>query len=310
VQKLITIDCDYVLPEYAASFLIIDQGKAVFIENNTQHCVPKLLATLVHAGLQPKDVDYVIVTHVHLDHAGGTSELMAHCPEAKVLAHPRAARHIVDPSRLVEGAKQVYGEERFLKLYGSIVGVPADRVQSMEDGEVLQWQNREFHFLHTRGHANHHFCIHDTLLNGTFTGDAFGIHYPSLQRQGLFVFPSTSPVDFHAVEARKSIDRILALRGSQIFFTHFGQSTQVSAIAEQLHKWIDFSEALQNEAAQRAPDREEVYRFCLDRIDERFRAVLSAKGLDPGAFWSLLKFDRELNAAGIAHAAIQSILSR
>ena len=116
-----TIDCDYVLPQVACAYLRIQGDEAAFIETNTTHAVPKLLSTLAAEGMKPEQVRYVIITHVHLDHAGGTSALLAACPNATVLAHPRAARHLVDPEKLVASARAVYGEAKFDALYGKIV---------------------------------------------------------------------------------------------------------------------------------------------------------------------------------------------
>src|SRR5262249_54286000 len=149
-------------------------------------------------GLGPEAVDYLIVTHVHLDHAGGSSLLMRECPNARLLAHPRAIPHLVDPSKLVASARQGYGDAEFEKLYGRIDPIEAGRVRAMDDGSRLGWAGAELEFLHTRGHANHHFCI---LLSESgkprsiFTGDSFGLAYPELQQSGLFIFPSTSPTD-------------------------------------------------------------------------------------------------------------------
>lgn len=309
MSQLYTIDCDYQFKEYAASYLLIEGSKAAFVENNTTFCVPKLLRTLEQAGLQASDVEYIIVTHVHLDHAGGTSALMALCPNAVCLAHPRAVKHLVDPSRLVAGARHVYGEKRFSELYGEIGAVPAARVRALQDEEKLRWGAREFTFLHTRGHANHHFCIYDSSLEGTFTGDAFGIHYPSLQLSGLFVFPSTSPTEFHAQEARESIYRV-ANCSKRVFPTHFGECKEVLAMKEQLLDWIDFSEELQLRAAQSGLDSAGRLALCQQDIDERFRRELQKRGLLSAATWELTKLDRELNAAGIAHAAASSIPAR
>jgi glyoxylase-like metal-dependent hydrolase (beta-lactamase superfamily II) len=306
VTTLYTIDCEYQFKDYAASYLLIEEGKATFIENNTAFCVPKLLRTLREAGLDGADVEYVIVTHVHLDHAGGTSALMARCPNAICLAHPRAARHLIDPSRLVAGARQVYGEKRFSELYGEISGIPAARVRAMQDEEKLEWGKREFTFLHTRGHANHHFCVHDSKLEGTFTGDAFGIRYPVLQTSGLFVFPSTSPTEFHAGEAQKSIHRI-AVRSKRVFPTHFGQCNDVEGMKNQLLDWIEFSALLQDRASRSGLEPAPMLALCQQAVDGRFREALSEKGLLNASNWELTRLDRELNAAGIQHAAASSI---
>lgn len=297
----VTIDCDYLFPRYAAAFLLVEGRKAAFIENNTTHSVPKLMKALAEQGLQPADVEYVVITHVHLDHAGGSSALMKLCPNATLLAHPRAARHIKDPSRLIAGAKAVYGEERFSALYGEIEPVAPERVKEMQDGEALAWGNRQWEFFHTRGHANHHFCLWDSSLRATFTGDSFGIGYPDLQTAGRFIFPSTSPTDFDADEALKSVARVASLPGDRAFLTHFGEVRGIKECAAQLVDWIQASERWRKEAMTR-PEAERLG-FLQAEIDARFRRELTARGLDSPANWELLKLDRELNAAGLAHAA-------
>src|SRR5690606_13064670 len=201
-----TIDSGYMGQRgVAAAFLVHDAGEAAFVETSTALAAPRMLRALEEEGLRPEQVRYVVITHVHLDHAGGASALMRACPEATLLAHPRAARHAIDPSRLVASATAVYGEARFRELYGAIEPIPAQRVRAVDDGEVLPLGRRELSFLHTRGHANHHFVVHDRAAGGVFTGDAFGIGYPALQTDGRFVFPSTSPTDFDPVAARESL---------------------------------------------------------------------------------------------------------
>ena len=205
-----TIDCDYMRREgFAAAYLMREGERAAFVETNTNHALPKLLSALEAEGLDPEAVEYVIITHVHLDHAGGASALMQACPNATLLAHPRAAPHVIDPAKLVKSAKAVYGEREFSEMYGDIRPVPEARVRSMADGETLAFGERTLTFLHTRGHANHHFCVLDTGSNGIFTGDSFGLVYPGLQQGGLFAIPSTSPTDFDAAAAKQSLDRIL-----------------------------------------------------------------------------------------------------
>ena len=159
------------------------------------------MEVLKKEGLKPEDVQYLIITHVHLDHAGGSSALLKACPNAVLLAHPRAATHIIDPTKLIKSARLVYGESAFEKLYGEIEPVASARVRVMNDGETVQFGSRNLHFFYTRGHANHHFCILDSGSEGIFTGDSFGLAYPALQKNGLLIIPSTSPTDFNPDEA-------------------------------------------------------------------------------------------------------------
>jgi len=300
----ITIDCQYLLPRFAAAYLLIEDGEATFVETNTTHALPHLLGALKQAGLSTAAVKHVIITHVHLDHAGGAGVLMEQCPNATLLAHPRAAPHVVDPSKLVASARKVYGDARFDALYGRIAPVPQGRVRIMEDDQVLQWGSRTLRFLHTRGHANHHFCVVDTGTQAIFTGDAFGLCYPVLQGGGLFVFPSTSPTDFDATLARQSLERIVRSGATRAFLTHYGEVTQLAEAASQMKDHLDFSEALMVEAAASALPDDALEGLVTPRLKARLEDGLRARGLAlDAANWDVLALDVDLNGQGVAHAA-------
>jgi glyoxylase-like metal-dependent hydrolase (beta-lactamase superfamily II) len=304
--EIITIDCQYLHPRFAASYLVKDSGKAFFVDNNTTHSVPLLLNALSRTGLKPEQVQYLVITHVHLDHAGGSSALMKACPNAVLLAHPRAVPHLIDPNRLVSSAKSVYGEDVFVSLYGEIEPIPAERVRAVQDEEVLPFGSTRLRFLFTRGHANHHICIQmgDEKNSVVFTGDSFGLVYPDLQTGGLFIFPSTSPTDFDAEEARKSIKRILNTGAQEVFPTHFGGLKTLDIAAEHLLKAIDLSENILNEAFMSSLPDEKLSDFCEERLRQQMTKNLEALGMDfSPIITQLLKLDIELNAAGLAHVA-------
>ncbi len=301
-----TIDTHYLgLAEVAAAYLIVDGDRAAFVDNNTNEAVPRLLAALADRGLTPEQVDYLIITHVHLDHAGGTSALARACPNAQVVAHPRAAPHVIDPTKLVASASAVYGQAEFERLYGTIDPVAEDRVMVMEDEQTLRLGGRELRFLHTRGHANHHFCIVDTATNAIFSGDAFGLVYPALQGEGTFAIPSTSPTDFEPELARESIRRLVSERPSCIYPTHFGAVTDIEVAAGQLIRHLDFAERLRGDAENSDRPDEALEAYCRARLFDYFAGLLDSMGnLGRDAnTWSHLKLDIDLNAQGIAFAA-------
>lgn len=304
--SIVTIDTQYLgRREFAAAYLLIEGDQAAFIDNNTNAAVPGLLAALDEHGLSPAQVAYLIITHVHLDHAGGTSALAAACPEATVIAHPRAAPHVIDPERLVKSASAVYGADEFQKLYGTIEPVAAERVRAMDDEEVLSFGARELRFLHTRGHANHHFCVADSATGAIFTGDAFGLVYPALQGAGPFGLPSTSPTDFEPALAREAIRRLVDCRPSCLYPTHFGAVTDIEAIAGQLLRHLDFAEGLLDSAVSGDQPEAVIVETCRQRIRDYLQGELDAcgnLGADP-ATWALLEMDIDLNAQGIAFAA-------
>jgi glyoxylase-like metal-dependent hydrolase (beta-lactamase superfamily II) len=322
MNGVITIDCDYLRPRFAASYLVHNGSEALFIDNNTAHSVPLLLNALAEAGLKPGQVKYVIITHVHLDHAGGSSLLMKACPQAVLLAHPRAAPHVIDPSRLIAGAEAVYGAEQFARLYGKIEPVSASRVRVVEDGEEIQFGKKKLRFFFTRGHANHHMCVELSEGQGkfnekvVFSGDAFGLAYPDLQGGGLFIFPSTSPTDFDADEARLSVDKIIATGAWTVYPTHFGAVKDLTAARTQLIEMIDFSEGVLDEAEHSTLKDNELTAYCEAKVRIKMESLLKARGLGLGhrlsapangneTIGDLLKLDIELNAQGLAHVAVK-----
>jgi glyoxylase-like metal-dependent hydrolase (beta-lactamase superfamily II) len=298
-----TIDCD-ILPKFTAAYLRVAGQECAFIETHTSHALPKLLAELEARGRRPEDVRWIVVTHAHLDHAAGAGALLAKCPNATLLAHPRAARHLIDPSKLVASATSVYGAERFAKLYGRLDPIPEQRVRALDDGATFELGDATLRVLHTAGHAKHHFVVDDPAMDAVFTGDTFGLVYPALQRSGRFAIPSTSPTDFDAPEARRSLDLVLGLGRGRACPTHFGEVTGLGEIATQLRRWIDRSERWVEEgAASSEPSaalRERIAGSIRAAIDEESRLL----GLGFGdAERELLALDVELNAQGLAFVA-------
>ncbi len=299
-----TIDTHYYdMPRGTAAYLIREGDRAAFVETNTTHAVPRLLEALEAEGLTPEAVDWVIITHIHLDHAGGASALLARCPNATLLAHPRAARHAIDPSKLVASAREVYGAEAFARLYGEIAPVPEARVRVMNDRETLSFGGRELTFLHTRGHANHHMCVLDSGSRAIFTGDSFGLVYPDLQRNGRFAIPSTSPTDFDAAAALESLDTIVGSGAERAYLTHFGGYDDLEEIAEQLREQIEESAEIVERAFEDEVPDDELDAFCAERVWDMLEGRLEAVGLDEDeAAVAALKLDADLNGQGLAFA--------
>lgn len=303
-RSIRTLDCDYLFPRFAAAYLIRDGKESAFIETNTAHSVPRLLSALAEQGLSREDVRYVIVTHVHLDHAGGAQALMKACPRAKLLVHPKGAPHLIDPSKLIASAKNVYGTERFQELYGEFGPISASRVATPADEARVPFGKSELRFLHTRGHANHHFCISWEEEGAVFTGDSFGLRYPDLQGKGLFIFPSTSPTGFEPAEAISTVDRILKCGAKRVFLTHFGELTDLESAARSLREDLEFSGRLLHEAQASVETGSQLEKFCEKRVWEYFESRLKRLGLFlDDRTRAFLKLDLDLNAHGIAYVA-------
>jgi len=293
-----TIDTGFGRPNFDAAYLVVERGRGAFIDSGTAHALPRFLDAIAAADLEPKDVDWVILTHVHLDHAGGAGELMRHLPHAMLAVHPRGARHMIDPSVLIAGASAVYGEDVVRRDYGEIVPVAKDRVIEATDGFVVDLAGRALLCLDTPGHAKHHIAIHDERANAFFTGDIFGLSYRELDTAaGAFIIPTTSPVQFDPDEAHASIERMMRYEPEAMYLTHYDRVTDVKRLANDLHEQIDAMVAIARRHAG-AADRE-------DRIAEAFAELYVARARKHGvalgteAILKLLKIDIRLNAQGI-----------
>ena len=281
-NSITTIDGHYQYPGRAAAYLIQDGAEAAFIDNVTRFSVPYLLEALAANGLEPAQVRYLIVTHIHLDHSGGTAELALQCPNAKIVCHPRAARHIIDPTKLVESAKPIYGEEEFERLYGEIGPVEEGRVQSVEDGETLPLGARTLTFLDAPGHARHHIVIQDSATHSMFAGDAFGLHYPGLQQgHRPYLNYVCAPPQFDPGAAKDTIRRILETGVDRVFVTHFGRCDAVKQGAEQLIACLDLYDALVDEVAQTELEGDALLEECSQNALEIMEDQLRTCGLDP-----------------------------
>ena len=292
------IDTAYVRPLHDASHVISAAGRAAFVDTGTNSSVPLLLDGLASLDVDPGDVDFVFLTHVHLDHAGGAGLLMQSLPNAKAVLHPRGARHMADPTKVIKGSQAVYGEEAFFELYGELVPIPEERIVVAEDGARFTLGDREFEAFYTEGHARHHYCLADPASRGVFTGDSFGISYRELDTtNGEFIYPTTTPVHFDPVEAHKSVDRILGYGPLQLYLTHYSRVTEPEKLGDEMHRRIDGFVGI----AKRHATAEE----RTARMQESMYAYLVGEAREHGcklnddALREVLRLDVELNTMGI-----------
>ena len=288
------VDTGFVRPRFDASFLIVENGRAAFIETGPNSAVPRLLAALEAHGLERDAVDYVIPTHVHLDHAGGAGLLMQNLPRAQLVIHPRGARHMIDPSMLIEGVRAVYGAEVAARDYGELVPVPKERVIATSDGMVIELAGRPLRFADTPGHARHHHCIWDEASRGWFTGDTFGIVYPELQP---YIVPACAPVQFEQDALHESVARLLAQRPELMYLTHYGAVRDAEKLAVQFLAQVDAMADAARSLAN-APGRH-------DQLKRAFGDIYIAELRRSGSTQSenflrdILATDIELNAQGL-----------
>lgn len=295
---VIAIDTEYLRPLQDASHLIVQDGRAAFVDTGTNDSVPLLLDALDQQGLTPADVDFVFLTHIHLDHAGGAGLLMRKLPEARCVVHPRGAPHMIDPARLWAGTIGVYGERKTIEMYGEIVPIEESRVIVADDEVWFDLNGRRLQALHTEGHARHHYVLNDPASRGVFTGDSFGISYRELDTaNGEFIYPTTTPASFDPDEAHRSVDRIMACEPKQLFLTHYSRVTDLERLAADMHAGIDAYVELA------LANKDKIDRDA--KIQQAMDDYLSGRAREHGfsgdrdALWSILEVDIVLNAQGL-----------
>lgn len=237
------VDAEYIRSGLAAAHIVEHGGRAAFVDTGTTHSVPYLIAALEELGIARSAVDFVFLTHVHLDHAGGAGSLLEALPNARAVVHPRGAQHLIDPAKLIAASITVYGAAAYQRLYGEIVPVPEERVHITADLERLSLAGRQFEFIHTPGHAMHHHAIVDLAYSGIFTGDTFGLSYRDMDTaNGALVVPTTPPTQFDPEQLVHSIDRVANYAPQQVYLTHYGRVTDVprlaGALKRQVHEFV------------------------------------------------------------------------
>lgn len=296
---IFALDSGYVRPFFDAIHVVLEAGRAAIIDTGTRHALPRVLQTLAALGLEPADVDFVILTHVHLDHAGGAGALMAALPQARLVVHPRGVRHMVDPSKLWQATCEVYGRQEAERMYGAIEPIAAERVIEATDLLSVKLAGRELLCIDTPGHARHHIVIRDEASGWIFTGDTFGISYREFDVDGrAFAFPSSTPVQFDPQALIKSIDRMLALEPSAILLTHYSIVHDVPRLGQTVkrltERYAEIGLAHAHAGAHRAT------RIRAD-LQQLLVSELQAHGvtLNEAEIVSLLSLDLPLNADGI-----------
>lgn len=293
------IDADYIAPGIACVYLLREGDRLAIIETGTANTVPHIKKAIEQEGLELKNVDWIIPTHIHLDHAAGAGELMRQCPNASLVIHPRGAPHLIDPAKLEAGTMAVYGEEKYRKLYGNLIPIDASRVIEAPDNFTVDFNGRTLTFLDTPGHALHHFCIHDESSNAIFSGDTFGLSYKVFDHEGKSLnFVTTTPVHFDPDAMRASILRLANKNPSAIYLTHYGPTAASEPYVNQLLESLDaFVHAGESERGQPEGRIDRLTQWILDWLIQRLETL----GLEADESFARqwLATDANLNAQGI-----------
>jgi len=294
-----SIDANYVRPQLAAIHLIVESGRAVFIDTGCNDSLPGALAALTELGIPACNVDYVILTHIHLDHAGGAGVMMRAFPNARLVVHPRGARHMADPRKLIEGAAAVYGADEVRRLYGEVLPIDAARILETTHGFRVELAGRELLCLDTPGHARHHIAIVDRRSGSIFTGDIFGLSYRELDTDGRqFIFPTTTPIQFDPAAMHASIDLLLGYQPQAMYLTHFSQLRDVASQGAELHRLVDAHATIARREKNAGTERYGRIRDGLSRLlleeTTRFGCRLAESEI-----LALFAGDLDLNAQGL-----------
>lgn len=289
------LDAQYVEPGVASIYAVVEDGEVAFFETGTANSLPFVQQFLDELSIDVRQVRYVVPTHVHLDHAGGAGVMMQTFPDAQLVIHPRGARHMIDPSRLVAASKAVYGEETFNRLYGQIPSIDEGRVIVADHEFRFSLGKREFLVLDTPGHAYHHFCVVDEQSQGIFTGDTFGLSYPNLSYHGdRFIIPTTTPTHFNPQAMHQSIDLLMSYHPQRMYLTHFNMLPDPASHVDQYHDWVDRFVAI---TEQIKPDAEDGVSKLVSSLGQMLQQGFE---LDDESIHHQLAMDINLNAQGLA----------
>ena len=217
-HDIYSVDAEYVRPKHAAIHLILENGRVAFVDTGCNDSIPNALRALDELGVSVDSVDYVMLSHIHLDHAGGAGTMMKLFPNARLVVHPRGAWHMAKPARLMESVATVYGIEETRRLYGEVLPIDASRIIEATHETSIDLAGRKLLCLDAPGHAKHHIAIVDSKSGHIFSGDIFGLSYPELDTDGRqFVFPTTTPVQFDPQAMHASIEMLMSYRPQAIY---------------------------------------------------------------------------------------------
>ena len=300
-QNIFCFDANYYRKNFAAIHFVNQNNKILIIDTATNHSAKRLLNTLHSMNISPESVEWIVLTHVHLDHAGGAGLLMKMCPNARLAVHPRGVRHMVNPEKLWASVISVYGKEEAEKQYGQLIPVDENRVFAVDEGEVIRFENRRLQIFDAPGHANHHIVIFDEESKSFFTGDAFGIAYPELSgKDGEFIFISSTPTQFEPVKFDTTVKKIMEQKPKSCFLTHFSKIMNIKKNGYELLKQIDEYVAITQQAKNNHENQQELIKEKLfELLYKKFKKV--NLNISKREFGNLLSLDLSLNAQGLEY---------
>ncbi|GEL08402.1 MBL fold metallo-hydrolase [Salisediminibacterium halotolerans] len=272
-----------------------DSDRFTIIETGPSLSVPYIESGLKQLGLHTDQLDALIVTHVHLDHAGGAGLFVKDKPHVNVGVHPKGLKHLDNPDKLVKGARAVYGEE-FDRLFEPVVPIDNSQLFEAADGNSISvGSNRKLTVIETPGHAAHHIALFDSLTLTMFTGDTLGIRYPELEEQDAPCFlPSTSPNQFDPEQMKASLAKIKTYHPERIAFGHFGVTDHLQRVEEELTRWLKIYTSLGKNCYQNGMTLEKF----TEELQETVMAELAGYQVS-GNTKRMIALDIQISAMGV-----------
>lgn len=295
-QGVYHLDTHYIQPGVASLYCVVHNDEVAIIETGVSHSLPYVKQFLSDLSITADQVRYIVPTHVHLDHAGGAGVMMQAFPQAQLIVHPRGARHMINPAKLIAATKAVYGEQEFNQLYGKILAIDEDRVIVGEHESSFKLGDRELLIVDTPGHAYHHFCVIDPKSTGIFSGDTFGLSYPYMIVNGKrFVLPTTTPIHFNPQALFESIDLLMSFQPQKMYLTHFNLLADPAMMVDQyktgVDKFVDLVERVK-------PEHDSMIPVLMSAMSE---LIIDDFGLTPLMVNTQLAMDIKLNSQGLAY---------
>ncbi len=300
-KNIFCFDANYIRKKFAAIHFINQNNKLLIVDTATNLSAKRFLNALYTMNISPESVEWILLTHVHLDHAGGAGLLMRMCPNARLAVHKRGVRHMVNPETLWASVVSVYGKKEAEKQYGQLIPVDENRVVAVGEGEVISFQNRKLQIFDAPGHANHHIVIFDEESKSFFTGDAFGIAYPELTTEdGEFILISSTPTQFDPVKFDITIKKIMKQKPKNCFLTHFSKIMNIEKNGYELLKQLDEYVTITQQSRNNFESHQDQIK---EKLFELFYKKLEKTNLSISRheFGNLLSLDLSLNAQGLEY---------
>lgn len=296
------IDVFHPQADKTCCYLIAESDRGVLIDCGATNGINSIMGAIAAAGLRPQQIEWLLATHAHLDHAGAAGQLMRdHLPNATLGAHASALRHLTEPAdKLLPAVRTLFGGQFYDEQYAGIVAVEKSRTQELADNQIITVGGCQLQILHTPGHAWHHLCAYDPAHDLLYAGDAYGVSYRALDRdKAAFIAPVMPPNQFCPKTMRQSLRRLRELSAARVALAHFDVIDNTAALADVQIAAIDDWEKQARQIAQEQPDKFKP--LFAEYLRGWYKQTATAHGFDGEAVAQRHAHDIHLSLNGFAH---------